>query len=106
VRLGARREFGTFPATVQRRMLRALTVAAEGAKDDLAKPFKGVQGGVFEIAMRHAGNAFRSIYVVRIDSDLWVVDAFQKKSKAGVMTPKMDVDLIRERIQRLKEALR
>jgi len=103
---GARKEFETFPDTVQQRMRRALTVAAGGAKDDLAKPFKGVEGGVLEIAMKHAGNAFRAIYAVQIGTDLWVVDAFQKKSKSGIKAPQMDVDRIKERIKRLKEALR
>jgi phage-related protein len=36
---------------------------------------------------------------------VWVVDAFQKKSKSGIKTPQMDVDRIKERIKRLKEAL-
>ena len=34
------------------------------------------------------------------------VHAFQKKSKSGIGTPKAEIDLIRERIKRLKEALR
>ena len=47
----ARRDFEDFPADVQSDMLDALTVAAEGGKSDKAKPFKGVEGGVFEIAL-------------------------------------------------------
>ena len=103
---GARREFENFPADVRVRMQRALTVAAEGGKDDLSKPFKGVEGGVFEIALKHRGDAFRAIYAVQIGDDIWVVDAFQKKSKSGIKTPQMDVDRIKERMKRLKEALR
>lgn len=103
---GARKEFEAFPPDVQLRMRRALTVAAEGSKDDLAKPFKGVEGGVFEIAMKHMGDAFRAIYAVQIGAELWVIDAFQKKSKSGIKTPQMDVDRIKERIKRLREALR
>jgi phage-related protein len=57
----ARREFETFPEDAQRTMLRALVVAAEGGKADIAKPFKGVDGGVFEIALKHRGDAFRTI---------------------------------------------
>jgi phage-related protein len=87
-------------------MRRALTVAAEGGKSDNAKPFKGVGSGVFEIAVRHRGDAFRAIYAVQIGVDLWVLHAFQKKSKSGIKTPQFEVDLIRERIKRLKEALR
>jgi phage-related protein len=102
----ALKDFEDFPATVQIEMRRALTVAAEGGKSDKAKPFKGVDGGVFEIALRHRGDAFRAIYAVKIDADLWVIHAFQKKSKTGIKTPQAEVDLIRERLKRLKEALR
>ncbi|MDD2902057.1 MAG: type II toxin-antitoxin system RelE/ParE family toxin [Syntrophales bacterium] len=45
------------------------------------------------------------MYAVKIGTDIWVIHAFQKKSKSGVKTPRMDVDLIRERLDRLKEAL-
>ena len=94
-----------FPKDVQDTMLRALTIAAEGGKSDKAKPFKGVDGGVFEIALRHRGDAFRVVYAVKIDVDIWVIHAFQKKSKAGVKTRQVEVDLIRERLKRLKDAL-
>jgi phage-related protein len=102
----ARKDFEQFPREVQLDLLTALTVAARGGKADIAKPFKGVGSGVFEIALKHRGDAFRAIYAVQIGDDVWVVDAFQKKSKSGIKTPQMDVDRIKERIKRLKEALR
>ncbi len=86
-------------------MLDALTIAAEGGKPDKAKPFKGVEGGVFEIALKYRGDAFRTLYAVKIGDEIWVIHAFQKKSKSGIKTPQMEVDLIRERLKRLKEAL-
>jgi phage-related protein len=101
----ARREFEEFPEEVQDDMLSALTIAAEGSKSEKAKPFKSVDGGVFEIALQHRGDAFRVIYAVKIGTDIWVIHAFQKKSKAGIKTPQMDVDLIRDRLKRLEEAL-
>ncbi len=103
---GARRDFDAFPDDVQSDMRDALTLAAEGELSGAAKPFKGVDGGVFEIALRHRGDAFRAIYAVKIDIDIWVIHAFQKKSKSGVKTPQMEIDLIRERLKRLKEALK
>jgi phage-related protein len=102
----ARRDFEAFPAEVRIDMRRALALAAAGGKSDKAKPFKGVDGGVFEIALRHRGDAFRVIYAVRIGNDLWVLHAFQKKSTSGIKTPQPEIDLIRERLKRLKEALR
>jgi phage-related protein len=102
----ALKDFEEFPEDVQSDMLDALTIAAEGGKSDKAKPFKGVEGGVFEIALRHRGDAFRTLYAVRIGADIWVIHAFHKKSKSGIKTPQMEVDLIRERLKRLKEALK
>lgn len=101
----ALKDFEAFPADVRLEARRALTVAAEGGKSDKAKPFKGVDGGVFEIALRHR-DAFRVIYAVQIGADLWVIHTFQKKSKSGIKTPRIEIDLIRERLKRLKEMLR
>lgn len=103
---GAKRDFEDFPLEAQLLMRRALTVAAEGGKSDKAKPFKGVDGGVFEIALPHRGDAYRVIYAVQIDDAIWVIHAFQKKSKSGIKTPQKEVDLIRERLKRIKEALK
>lgn len=83
-----------------------MTVAAAGSKSDKAKPFKGCDGGVFEIALRYRGDAFRAIYAVQIGADIWVVHAFQKKSKSGIKTPRTDVDVIRDRLRRLKDMVR
>jgi phage-related protein len=101
----ARKDFEEFPEDVQGYMMNALTIAAEGSKSDKTKPFKGVDGGVFEIALKHSGDAFRVLYAVKIGADIWVIHAFQKKSKSGIKTPQMEIDLIRERLKRLKEAL-
>jgi phage-related protein len=101
----APRDFEGFPEDVQAEILSALTIAAEGSKPDNAKPFKSVDGGVFEIVLKHRGDAFRVLCAVKIGVDIWVIHAFQKKSKTGIKTPQMEVDLIRERLKRLKEAL-
>jgi phage-related protein len=102
---GAKRDFEDFPAEVRIDAESALTIATRGGKADTAKPFKGVDGGVFEIALKHRGNAYRVIYAVQVGVEIWVIDAFQKKSKTGIKTPQVDVDRIRQRIKRLKEAL-
>ena len=102
----ARKEFEDFPVGAQEVCLAALTIAAEGSKADITKPMTGMGTGVFEIALRFRGNAFRVMYAVQIGDDLWVIHAFQKKSKTGIKTPKQEVDLIKERLKRLKDALR
>jgi phage-related protein len=101
----AKKDFKAFPQEVQIDMLSALTIAAAGGKSDIAKPFNGVTGGVFEIAIKYQNDAFRLIYAVKIGPDIYVIHAFQKKSKTGIKTPQKEVDLIRERLKRLKEGL-
>jgi phage-related protein len=58
-----------------------------------------------EIVQRHRGDAFRVVYTVQIGEDIWVIHAFQKKSTQGIKTPKHEIDLIHERLKRLKDAL-
>jgi phage-related protein len=99
----ALKEFATFPAAVREQMSYALEIAAAGQMADTAKPMKGLEGGVYEIALPHRGDAFRAIYAVKIGDDIWVIHAFQKKSTQGIKTPQREVDVIRERLKRLKE---
>ncbi len=86
-------------------MLTALQIAAAGRKADIAKPMKGLGAGVMEIALRHQTNAYRAIYALELDSDVWVIHAFQTKSKTGIATPNPEIDKIRTRIKALKEML-
>jgi len=46
------------------------------------------------------------VYAVQLGDDLWVVHAFQKKSTHGIKTPLREIDLIKDRLKRLKEMLR
>lgn len=66
----------------------------------------GLGSGVFEIALRFRGLAFRVIYAVQLSDELWVIHAFQKKSTQGIKTPRHEVSLIKERLKRLREMLR
>lgn len=87
-------------------MLDALTVIAEGGRPGIAKPLTGFGSGVMELALRHRGDAYRVIYALQIASEIWVLHAFRKKSKTGIKTPKPEIDLVRERLKRFKEARR
>ncbi|MXZ34253.1 MAG: type II toxin-antitoxin system RelE/ParE family toxin [Acidobacteria bacterium] len=102
----ARKVFDDFPAGAQDEILRALTVAAEGRKADTAKPLKGFGSGVFEVALKYRTDAYRTVYVLQFKEQLWVLHAFQKKARRGIKTPKQDIDLIRNRLNRLKRELR
>jgi phage-related protein len=101
----ARKDFEDFPAKAKDRGLDALTVIADGGTPDIAKPLAGLGSCVWELAIKARGDAYRVVYVLAIDVDIWVVHVFRKKSNTGIATPKHDIDLVRERIKRLKEAL-
>ena len=101
----ALKDFRRFPQTVQDRINTALTIAGAGGKADIAKPMKGLGAGVMEIAVRYRTDAYHTVYVTEVAGTLWVVHAFQKKSKTGIKTPKSDIDLIRERVRRLRREL-
>ena len=102
----ALREFETFPEGARSICLAALTIAAEGGRSDIAKPMQGMGSGVFEIALPFKSDVYRVVYAVRLGDDIWVVHAFQKKSTQGIKTPKYEVELIKDRLKKLKELLR
>lgn len=101
----ALKEFDTFPEGAKSICLAALTIAAEGSKADIAKPMHGLGAGVIEIALRFRGDAFRVVYAVQLAQEVWVVHAFQKKSTQGIKTPKREIELIKDRLKKLKERL-
>lgn len=101
----ARKDFEKLPEAVQNGALSALTIAAEGGIAGNVKPLHGLGSGVFEIVLREREGAFRVVYAVQLDTAIWVIHAFQKKSKRGIKTPQAENELIRERLKRLKEML-
>jgi phage-related protein len=102
----ARRDFQKFPEEVRFILLTALTIAAEGGKADIAKPMHGIGSGILEIALPFKGNAFRVVYAVQLANEIWVVHSFQKKSTQGGKTPQREIDLVKDRLKRLKEMFR
>jgi phage-related protein len=96
----AKKDFLAFPNDVQNEMGYALGLAQLGAKHPKAKSWKGEGAGVFEIVEDHRGDTFRAVYTVRFADVVYVLHAFQKKSKTGIKTPQEDVNLIAERIKR------
>ena len=93
------KDFRAFPDPVQDAMGYALYQAQIGEKHASAKPLKGFSGaGVLEIVTGHVGDTFRSVYTVRFPTAIYVLHAFQKKSKTGIKTPAEDVELIQRRL--------
>jgi phage-related protein len=52
---------------------------------------------------RFDGDTFRAVYTVRFAMAVYVLNAFQKKSKHGIGTPKTELDLIDQRLKRARE---
>ncbi len=74
-------------------------MAQQGDTDPAAKPLKGFGGvSVMEIVAPFDGNTWRAVYTVRFRGFVYVLHAFQKKSKSGIVTPKKDIDLIYQRL--------
>lgn len=101
----ARKDFEAFPLGARDALLDALTAIAEGGHPATAKPLTGLGSGVVELALRHRGDAFHVVYALQIGADIWVIHCFQKKSKSGIATPKQEIELVRDRLKRLNEAL-
>ena len=92
-----------FPRAVQQHIGFALYQAQIGDKHIDAKPLKNVGAGVLEVVSDHQGNTFRTVYTVKLAKAVYVLPAFQKKSKHGTATPKSVMDLVKQRLQRAFE---
>jgi phage-related protein len=83
---------------------RALWDAQIGGKAAYAKPLKGFGGaGVLEIVSDFDGDTFRAVYTVRFAEAVYVLHAFQKKSKRGLSTPQTELQVIGRRLRQLRE---
>jgi len=95
----SRRDLREFPRVVRRDIGRALYAAQEGETDPATKPMHGFSGSsVVEITAHHRGDTWRTVYTVRFAESIYVLHAFQKKSKSGISTPKREMELIRQRL--------
>jgi phage-related protein len=96
------KDLRAFPEPVQDHMGYALYVAQRGGKHRDTKTLSGFGGaGVLEIVKDFRGDTFRAVYTLQYSEALYVLHAFQKKSKTGRETPRRHVELVK---QRLREA--
>jgi len=92
-----------FPEGAQKLIGDELQLLQFGGMPKDTKPFRGVGSGVLEIAVRYDKDAYRTVVAVQVGKKIYVLHAFQKKSKRGIETPKQDVDLIKQRYKEAKE---
>ena len=95
----SRKDLRAFSRQVRADIGRALYAAQMGDTDPAVKPLKGFGGTrVMEIVDRHDTNTYRAVYTVQFAGIIYVLHAFQKKSKRGIATPQKDIVLIRRRL--------
>ena len=96
----SRRELKALPDEVRGEFGHALHEVQRGAEPASAKALKGFGGrGVLELVEDFDGNTYRAVYTVRFAGAIYVLRAFQKKSKAGISTPKPEIELIKTRLR-------
>lgn len=93
----------SFPETVRGEIGVALFQAQLGGKHIKAKPLHHVGHSILEVVSDHRGDTFRAVYTVRFARRVYVLHAFQKKSKTGIATPKLEIELIKQRLKRAIE---
>jgi phage-related protein len=100
----AKADLRAFPEEVKDAVGFALYLAQQGGKHPDAKPLRGFGGaGILEIIEDHRGDTYRAVYTVRLAGRVYVLHAFQKKSKSGIETPKAEINLIKSRLKRAEE---
>ena len=100
----SRRDLKAFPEEVKDAIGYALFEAQVGRKSLSAKPLAGFGGaGVLEVIEDYQRNTYRAVYTVKFSELIYVLHAFQKKSKKGIATPKVEVELIKQRLKLAEE---
>jgi len=95
----SRKDLREFPDPVQDHMGYAIYVAQQGGKHRDAKVLTGFGGaGVLEVVKDFRGDTFRAVYTLKLAGAVYVLHAFQKKSKTGRETPRRDMELIEQRL--------
>lgn len=93
----------SFPEGAQKLLGDELQLVQFGGMPKDAKPLKGFAGGVLEIALRYASDAYRVVTAVQLGTRIYVLHAFQKKSKKGIATPQREIELIKKRYAEARE---
>jgi phage-related protein len=96
----ARKELAAFPESARRRAGYELFMVQVGREPADFKPMPSVGPGVYEIRVRAEAGTFRVIYVAKFENAVYVLHAFQKKTRK---TPFADIELAARRYQMIGE---
>ena len=98
------KDFTSFPDAVQQEMGYALYLAQTGRMHVSAKALKGFgSAGVIELVEDDQHGTYRAIYTVKFDSAVYVLHAFQKKSRKGIKTPREEMEIVQRRLKLAEE---
>jgi phage-related protein len=96
----SRKDLKKFPKAVRTTFGQAIYDAQIGGKHPAAKPLKGFRGaGVLEVVEDDNGNTYRAVYTVKFAGVVYVLHAFQKKSRSGASTPPEEIQKVRARLK-------
>ena len=100
----SKKDVRKFPKGVRQTVGQALFDAQTGGKHPDAKPLKGFKGaGVLEVVEDDDGSTYRAVYTVKFAGVVYVLHAFQKKSKSGIKTPQAEMETVRRRLKAAEE---
>jgi phage-related protein len=77
----------------------ALYQAQIGQRHESAKMLHGFTDTVWQVRADDPSGTYRAAYVAQLGEAIYVLHAFQKKSRSGIATPRQELDLIRQRLQ-------
>jgi phage-related protein len=70
----------------------------------MAKTMSGFHGAaVVELRERSEEGAYRTVYTVQFGDAVYVLHAFQKKSKRGIATPRQEIEIVKRRLKEIEE---
>ena len=96
----SKRDLVSMPEDVKDVFGHAIDLAQAGGKHRDAKVLSGFgSAGVIEVVEDHHGDTYRAVYTVKFAGWVYVLHCFQKKSKSGIATPQLDLDLIALRLK-------
>ncbi len=100
----ANRDLRGFPEDARQQAGYAIHLAQTGGKSLHAVPMVGFGGaGVLEVVIDHDGNTYRAVYTVKFKQAVYVLHAFQKKSKQGIKTPQSELNIIKSRLKAARD---
>ena len=101
----SKKDLKKFPEVVQESIGDAIQEVQYGRKPLSAKPLSGFHGaGVLEVIDNHDGDTYRAVYTIRFAEVIYVLHAFQKKSRHGIQTPKQEIELVHVRLRAAETA--